>query len=128
MMLDTDIIVAVLRNDESAIDSFNRYSKDEQILLSAITWYELMTGCGPNSKKGQLAQIVECLTDAGIVHVDDTIATLAARFNILLSAKGRNVGLADKLIAASSIVGGHTLVTRNTKHFEGIPGLKVEKW
>ena len=34
----------------------------------------------------------------------------------------------DILIAAFCIVNGYTLVTHNTRHFEGIDGLSIEDW
>lgn len=40
----------------------------------------------------------------------------------------RNVGLADLLIAAIALARDATLVTRNTKDFAPIPGLKLENW
>ncbi|HIH23792.1 TPA: type II toxin-antitoxin system VapC family toxin [Candidatus Woesearchaeota archaeon] len=127
-MLDSDIIIAMLRNDQAALAAFSRHKEKGSLVVSSFTWYEIMIGCGPLSKKGQLAQIVDCLEGTGIMYVDDTVATVAARFNILLSKKGRQIGMADKFIAASCVVNGQTLITRNTKHFEGIPGLKVEAW
>jgi tRNA(fMet)-specific endonuclease VapC len=35
---------------------------------------------------------------------------------------------ADLLIAAISASKGELLITRNVKHFERVPGLKVERW
>ena len=40
----------------------------------------------------------------------------------------RNVGLADLLIACVALANDATLVTRNTKDFQGIPNLKLENW
>ena len=40
----------------------------------------------------------------------------------------RNVGLADLLIASVALAHDATLVTRNTKDFAPIPGLKLENW
>ena len=40
----------------------------------------------------------------------------------------RSVGLADLLIAAIALAQDATLVTRNTKDFQPIPGLKLENW
>jgi tRNA(fMet)-specific endonuclease VapC len=34
----------------------------------------------------------------------------------------------DRLQAAIALANGATLVTRNTKDYAGVPGLKVENW
>jgi tRNA(fMet)-specific endonuclease VapC len=41
---------------------------------------------------------------------------------------GKVSGLVDSLIAAHAVSLGLTLVTNNTKHFEHVPGLKLENW
>jgi len=40
----------------------------------------------------------------------------------------RKIGGRDLLIAAITLANRATLVTRNTKHFRPIPGLRVENW
>jgi predicted nucleic acid-binding protein len=37
-----------------------------------------------------------------------------------------NFGGFDALIAATAVGGGHTLLTRNVKHFQPVPGLFLE--
>jgi predicted nucleic acid-binding protein len=41
---------------------------------------------------------------------------------------GKSAGDSDILIAAFSIVGGYTLVTNNTRHFEHIKNLQIADW
>jgi predicted nucleic acid-binding protein len=41
---------------------------------------------------------------------------------------GRPMDDGDLLIAAQCIARGYTLVTHNTKHFEGITGLSLVDW
>ncbi len=42
--------------------------------------------------------------------------------------KAKKMGRNDLLIACIALAHDATLVTRNTKDFAGIPGLKVENW
>lgn len=44
------------------------------------------------------------------------------------SAAQRRPGTRDCRIAAIAMTNGFTLVTCNTRHFESIPGIKVEDW
>ena len=53
----------------------------------------------------------------------------ADRFDVLLKNKKlKNAGRPDLLIACIALAHGATLVTRNTKDFANIPGLKTENW
>lgn len=42
--------------------------------------------------------------------------------------KSNPIDRSDVLIAAIALANDQVLVTRNTKHFEKVPGLKVEGW
>jgi predicted nucleic acid-binding protein len=62
------------------------------------------------------------------IPVDQAIAMQAGEVAANLKKKGRPIGLADCLIAASASVHGLTLVTENVKHFERIEQLRCETW
>lgn len=44
------------------------------------------------------------------------------------SRKGKTTPTPDFMIAGQAVHLGYTLVTNNTKHFTGFPGLKLEDW
>jgi tRNA(fMet)-specific endonuclease VapC len=45
-----------------------------------------------------------------------------------LEARGAGIGSMDTMIAAQALRLGATLITRNTREFRRVPGLKVENW
>ncbi|MBK9574511.1 MAG: type II toxin-antitoxin system VapC family toxin [Rhodoferax sp.] len=45
-----------------------------------------------------------------------------------LKRQGRPIGDMDTLIAAHALAEKLILVTHNTRHFENVPGLKLEDW
>ena len=45
-----------------------------------------------------------------------------------LETTGNRIGIFDELIASICLAHNAVLVTRNTKHFERIPGLRIENW
>jgi tRNA(fMet)-specific endonuclease VapC len=56
-------------------------------------------------------------------------ASAGGHFARLVKLKAvKNTGLADLLIACIALAHDPTLVTRNTKDFQSIPGLKLENW
>ena len=56
-------------------------------------------------------------------------ATAAAAFdNLRQNKKLKKIGRADLLIASIALARNATVVSRNLKHFQLVPGLKVENW
>lgn len=45
-----------------------------------------------------------------------------------LEKKGKVIGPADLIIAATARAAGAVLVTHNTKEFSRVPGLQIEDW
>lgn len=63
-----------------------------------------------------------------VLDFDESAAMTFGRITAYLQARGAPRGDMDVLIASVALVHGEQIVTRNTKHFEGIPGLIVETY
>jgi len=63
-----------------------------------------------------------------ILDFDEASARVFGRLTAELYARGTPRGDMDTLIASVVLVHGDRLVTRNAKHFEGIPALVVETY
>ncbi len=73
-----------------------------------------------------LASTVQHLALFQIVPFEDAAA---AEFDRLRQIKGlKKIGRADLLIASIALANRATLVTRNLKDFQKVPGLQVENW
>lgn len=59
---------------------------------------------------------------------DDDVSACFGRSKAALQKGGRRVEDFDLAIAAHALSTAATLVTRNLRHFVGIPGLRVEDW
>jgi tRNA(fMet)-specific endonuclease VapC len=70
----------------------------------------------------------ELLSRVEVVDITTDIAILAGDIAAILSKKGIGVSAEDLLIGATALASELTLITANVKHFEKIPGLKVENW
>jgi len=100
----------------------------DPMVISVISVGEIAHGiekCAPGTKRDTLSQWFE--TDllvwfAGrVVDID----TETMRRWAVLRATSRTLPVLDSLIAASALVAGAVLVTRNTADFAGITGLRV---
>jgi predicted nucleic acid-binding protein len=126
-LLDSDILIDFLAGNESIKDSVDGFMSDG-VAISVISYLEALQGFF------KLDDMEESITDfsrqlgyIAIVAVNLNVGQTCARIRYdLARAKRsfRNRSL-DLLIAATAIEYGFTLVTRNTKHFDDIPGLQM---
>jgi tRNA(fMet)-specific endonuclease VapC len=83
-------------------------------------------GAGLLRTQEMLARTLQHLAQFVVVPFDDAAA---AEFDKLRQNKKlKKIGRADLLIASIALAHRATLVTRNLKHFQQVPGLHVENW
>jgi predicted nucleic acid-binding protein len=117
---DTDILIDLTRNNQSAIDFIDGLKNEWSI--SAITGLELIAGA---KNRREVVEIDRLPVTFETIHLTETIERRA--YDILKSyAKSHGIGTFDSLIAASAIEVRLTLATRNRKHFAMIAGLSLE--
>ena len=130
VVFDTDFIIALSKQDPLAQQIFLKYQENnEEMIITTFTWYELLCGVWKASdRSARLKHLHECVSGGSMLLFDDTAATIAARNEGILMSKGKQTGVVDNFIAAACLSQNQTLVTRNIKHFQNIPGLKVKSW
>jgi len=91
------------------------------IVVSVVSVEELAFGVAraPLGRRPKLARWLESLLEAAeTVDVSLTIAKAAGELRAARESAGRRVAQADMLIAATAVVRGLTLATRNVRDFE----------
>ena len=129
-LLDTNIVSYAIKPQYLALrDRIERELLKRSLAISAITRAELRVG-----------QALMQLDDKRISTIDDTLSTLPTlawtaqaadiygKIDSVLIKTGRQIGMADAMIAAHALAENLTLVTHNVRHFERIDGLKIEDW
>ena len=129
-LLDSDVLVGLLRKDKDAsgkiIDLLKKTSK---LYISVISLHELFEGAYLSEKINENINFVQELAErVEIIEINEEIVFLSGKLSTELIKEGNKIGDLDVFIAASTIVNGFTLVTRNTKHFKNIKGLKIMEW
>lgn len=122
--LETSFLVDVLRGNkdcEALLDSFS-----DEVYLVSPSLMEVVSGAELGSDPLEERQkIRELVTSFPVLDLDADSALLAGELEAYLVLSGQIVPPVDIMIGAIAKQHGEAIVTRNTKHFERIPGLEV---
>lgn len=120
-LLDTNILVDHLRKYKSILPFVRKCQSQDCVLrISAITRAEIQAGQSVNNPL-QAQKAKELLSIFNLVPVDELIADKAGELK-----RKHGLNIIDSIIAASSILTESILLTRNIKHFQNIPNLKIK--
>ncbi|MEK6953657.1 MAG: type II toxin-antitoxin system VapC family toxin [Candidatus Micrarchaeota archaeon] len=127
-VLDTDLLVAVLRGKEDAKKALEAVSGDE-LFASSISIFELYFGAFISQRKQENLRAVENLASSlTVLDLDFVSSKLAAGILAELRTTGSLIGLKDCLIAGTCLKHNAELLSRNISEFSRVRNLKVRKW
>jgi tRNA(fMet)-specific endonuclease VapC len=121
IVADTDVLIDYLSGEGEA-DAMERLLARGVLRTTVINRFELLSGA-KNPK--QLSRLTQLLAAVPSFALDDTAADAASEIRKSLERSGNSIGMADSLIAGIVTSNGGTLLTRNRRHFELVPGLKL---
>jgi predicted nucleic acid-binding protein len=119
VLVDTNIFIEIFRNRDfdlqDLVDGFDR------TVVNTIIYFELVRG-EPNKKR--YAEREDYLRKYELIHLD--VQTCELSIELMRKFKLSNgLDFPDALIASTCIVHNLYFFTKNRKHFEFIPTLKV---
>lgn len=127
-LLDTNILVYAYRNQggcRQKLDSLD----PQHVHLCAINVFEIERGIAKSQRPEALRLFLSVLLQRHpIAALDTSAAQHAAQVRAALETQGQTIGPYDVLIAGTALALKLTLVTRNTREFERVPGLQVVNW
>ncbi len=130
-LLDTNILSEIIRPrpNPQVIERLFALPFD-RLFASEMTRYELRRGACLRPDADLLWRRLESMVLPVVQWLDVTeaISLRAAELAASLQRSGQPIGLIDTLLAATAHAYGLTMVTRNVRHFEHVPGLAVENW
>lgn len=130
-LLDTNVLSEVLKKrPEPRFLERLRGVPARQLSTSAVCVTELRYGAARDPRGMRLWERIarEVLARVRILPLGEAEAIRAGDVLAALEAQGRPIGIEDVLIGATALEAGLTVVTRNVRHFDRIPGLAVESW
>lgn len=124
LIVDSDILIDVGRNDSTAIDKLKVENDNYTLAISSITEMELIVGC---RNKTELRYLDQFLNSFEVITLNEEISRKAIE---LLKQYRLSHGLLipDCIIAATAIVLIAKLLTKNQKHFKFIKELQLLKY
>ena len=127
-MLDTDIVIYTMKaRPDHLRKTFN--ARAPQLCLSTITLAELMYGAQRSSQPDTNLETIEGFcARLEVLEFDANAAWHAGQIRAELARNGTPIGPFDEQIAGHARAHGFILVTNNLRHFQQVPGLRVENW
>jgi predicted nucleic acid-binding protein len=118
---DTDVLIDYLAGKGEA-DAVEQLLRRGVLRTTVITRFELLSGAKNPKQLALLIQLLEAVPSLGL---DDPAADAASEIRRSLERSGNPIGMADSLIAGIVVANGGTLLTRNRRHFERVPGITL---
>ncbi len=120
VVIDTNMLVDVLRGVPMAVAALERRADDEVVVPSMVR-FEVLAGARP-SEMSSIESLLDVCIDA---PVDASIADEAARLARRYMRSHSGIDPIDYVVAATARLLGAELLTRNVKHFPMFRRLKA---
>ena len=131
-LLDTNIVSEGVKPapDAGVMANLQRYAAE--LAIPAPVWHELRFGWlrMPDGRRKDVIglYIQRVASQLPVLPYDETAARIHAELRDRQERAGKPLPFVDGQIAAIAMANGLTLVTRNRRDFEGLPGLRVVDW
>ena len=132
LVLDSSVIIAAEREKRPVshlLSSLSAVYAETEFLLSSITVMELEHGWhranSPEAATKRRQFLDEVLAVLPVEPFSREMAVLAAKIDADMKRAGLVLATADLLIGVTALYYGYAIGTRNARHFNMIPGLKV---
>jgi len=112
-LVDTDVAIDFLRRREYAQKLLENWAGEGLLAISTLTHLEIYQGM----KNGEEDATNVFLDGLISVVVDIPVARRAGTMMGELRSKGRTIGIADAIIAATALQLGAPLLTNNVEHY-----------
>ena len=130
LVLDTNTISYYFRGDPQVVSRLQALAPAD-VGVPAVVEYELRYGLArlpQEAAEPRLKALAQLLRPMQKLPFDSECAEQAARIRAALEAQSQPIGAMNMLIAATALRHQATLVTRNTREFSRVAGLRWVDW
>ena len=126
-LLDTDTISFALRGQGGVAAALRRRPPSE-VCTSSVVVGELELGVARRGSRKLRRQLDAFYSGLEVLPYDAEAARRYGRLAAALLDSGVPIGVEDTMVAAHALSRGLVLVTHNRRHFERVPGLRLDDW
>jgi tRNA(fMet)-specific endonuclease VapC len=125
--VDTNFLIDLAKKDKAARAKMDEMLRNnESVYTTTISLAEYFAGAYGSKDKAAIEHARRFLGSFARITLDDRSAMQYGE--LYNSFRSSTIGDRDLFIASIALANGQTLITRNVKHFESVPGLKIESW
>ena len=129
ILIDSDTLSHIMRRTPSVRKRARSYTLEHgKLTFSVMTWFEVLRGLKARNAAKQLKAFDAFCAANTILPLSRNIVSRATDVYADLYRKGRLIGDADILIAATALEHDMDLATNNSRHFENVVGLTLVNW
>lgn len=129
MILDTTVLVDLLRNEKNAVKKIKELEENNEALsTTTISVFEIMQGIPKNASLEKTEKVGKLFESITILRFDYDSAVIAGDIQRGLRISGKLIDPEDAMIAGIAKIHNEPVLTRNTKHFERIPDMKIKSY
>jgi len=126
-LLDTDVIIDFLRGKPNVVSYLKNIIKSNELSTSFLNLCELYKGVYRSKDKILEEQKVDAFVNSiAVLQLNRFVSKRYGRINFYLYSKGKPTQDMDLMIASVAIENGAILLTKNKRHYENIPDLRLE--
>ncbi len=127
-LLDTDILIYISKQAGNCLAHLEKLP-DSSVAISSVNVFELEYGIARSTSPARAQAFLLALQARFVVLPFDVVAaTHAGRIRAQLRLSGDPIGAYDLQHAGIALANDLIFVTRNTREFARVPGLRLENW
>jgi tRNA(fMet)-specific endonuclease VapC len=127
-LLDTNTLIYLFKQ-QGVVAAHLQQVQASQIAVPSVVLFELEYGLLRSTKPEAQHKGMDAAKAAyRVLPLDAKSAKAAAWLKYTLEVAGTPIGHGDQLIAGMALANDLTLITRNTREFSRVPGLRLENW
>ncbi len=121
-LVDADVFIDYTKHYTDAIRYFSRKDNVGQLSVSIPTKLEVLKGARNKREQNTLSDLLSSFNEA--VHSEES---MRRGLDVYLAYHlSHGIGMFDSMLAGLALTSNSKLVTRNSRHYDFIPGLKYE--
>jgi tRNA(fMet)-specific endonuclease VapC len=129
VLLDTSVCIELLKPQDRTAKARLLQQQQDAVALCSIVKAELLRGARNSARVDEnLQRLRTFFSPFSSLPFDDAAAEMYARHWVALRHAGTPIGHNDLLIASIALAADATVVTRNEREFQRVPGLRVVRW